>query len=134
MNIKTKIARFPREHVAWYVRHQHFHIYWPYEATDLIALLLFTPTPLAQLHARGTDVGGKMPHVVASARAGVAHLTQTERTKMAPPFPVMPMVAIAMCLLVNAYVLCSLFPYVGYMVRYLGTTEDKDEAGKFCAC
>ena len=49
---------------------------------------------------------------------------------MEPPFPVMPMVAIAMCLLAHAYALCSLFPYVGYMVRFLGATDDKDEAGK----
>lgn len=50
---------------------------------------------------------------------------------MDPPFPVMPMAAIALVLLVHSYSLCSLFPYVGYMVRFLGATDDKDEAGKF---
>ncbi|CAM9131751.1 unnamed protein product, partial [Laminaria digitata] len=49
------------------------------------------------------------------------------------PFPWMPMVAIAICLVAHAYALCSLFPYVGYMVQHLGVTGDKDEAGKFAS-
>lgn len=43
------------------------------------------------------------------------------------------MVAIAVCLVTVAYALCNLFPYVGYMVQDLGTTDDKDEAGKFAS-
>lgn len=43
------------------------------------------------------------------------------------------MVAIAICLVANAYAFCSIFPYAGYMVLYLGVTDDKDKTGKF-AC
>lgn len=49
------------------------------------------------------------------------------------PFPLLPMVVIAISLVTGAYSLCNLFPYVGYMVQHLGATDDKDEAGKF-AC
>lgn len=59
------------------------------------------------------------------------HPLQPERTKPKTPFPLMPMVVIATCLVAHAYALRSLFPYVGYMVQHLGVTDDKDEAGKF---
>ena len=36
-----------------------------------------------------------------------------------------------MGLVAHSYALSSLFPYAGYMVQYLGVTDDKDEAGKF---
>ena len=40
------------------------------------------------------------------------------------------MAAIAIGLVAHSYALTSLFPYVGYMVQFLGVTDDKDEAGK----
>ena len=40
------------------------------------------------------------------------------------------MLAIAIGLVSHSYSLCSLFPYVGYMVQQLGVAEDKDEAGQ----
>ena len=81
----------------------------------------------------GGAVVRKMTPAVASTQTGDTHPAQTEQTKMEPPFPVRPMTAIAMCLLFHSYALCSLFPYVGYMVRFLGATEDKDEVGELCA-
>ncbi|CAN0142038.1 unnamed protein product [Ascophyllum nodosum] len=45
------------------------------------------------------------------------------------PFPWLPMLAIATGLVSHSYALSSLFPYIGYMVQYLGVTDDKDEAG-----
>ncbi|CAN0535105.1 unnamed protein product, partial [Laminaria digitata] len=54
-----------------------------------------------------------------------------EQTKKGTPFPWLPMVAIAICLVTAMYTLSSLFPYAGYMVQHLGVTDDKDEAGKF---
>ena len=60
-----------------------------------------------------------------------AHATRLERANMGTPFPWRPMVAVGFCTVTVTYTLCSLFAYVGYMVQYLGVTDDKDEAGKF---
>lgn len=49
---------------------------------------------------------------------------------MAPPFPWLAMMALAMCLISHMYTQSSQFAYVGYMVEYLGVVEDKDQVGE----
>ena len=64
------------------------------------------------------------------SHAEAAHPTQPDPTEKDTPFPLLPMVAISLCLVTVAYSICNLFPYAGYMVQHLGVTDDKDEAGK----
>lgn len=73
---------------------------------------------------RSDDVVGALAHT------GAVVPNRPEGTKLRTPFPLLPMVAIAICLVTVAYALCNLFPYGGYMVQYLGVADDKDEAGK----
>ena len=76
-----------------------------------------------------SDVAAKTP-----ARDAATQPTQPDGTETATPFPWLPMVAIALCLVTVAYALCNLFPYAGYMVRQLGATDDKDESGELANC
>lgn len=71
--------------------------------------------------------------VQSSAHSEAAHSNRTEERNMKTPFPWRPMVAIAISIVTVMYTLCNLFPYAGYMVRHLGVTDDKDEAGKFAS-
>lgn len=47
------------------------------------------------------------------------------------PFPWLPMIAISGALVTHGFCLSSLYPYLGYMVRQLGATDDKDAVGEY---